>query len=505
MSELSLCIGLILIILYGLFCLSFSSLDSKLTNPLSKIGGVNLDRSASLNFVNLSLNDVYFFSRLWPIMLLVGYAVDFPLFTEDSNVAVPNIFYNVVTSTAYPYNNGIDVLLIILTIAIMQSFKSFESVLLLLLAFVGQLFMLHSCDLVSFYICLEAQNFCFLVLCALQPRSFKAGTNNNSAKRGSRPLAGVEASIKYLLLSAFSSGVLLFWFSVLYLRTGITTLSWGPLTSTPFDLTQSESIMDIVPQMLILIALMFKLGGAPLHIWMVDIYGGVKRQLLMVVSTAPKLSLFGFWVSTWHSVWTDFTVLLFVILSMVIGCLGAYNQPTLRSLFAYSTINEIGLLLMAIETAGFHSLFQHLTIYIVTMLLLWNQSDKRLFSILAVSLAGLPPLAGFFGKAWIFNSVATGAIAGPYLGVLVISLLCTGLSLVYYLRVFRLFSMSEHSTNKNIIYPAGTDPSQGQSHVMGVETRTYGVSALEINVKLTSFCVVFLIFAPLFYLKPFVL
>jgi len=57
-------------------------------------------------------------------------------------------------------------------------------------------------------------------------------------------------------------------------------------------------------------------------------------------------------------------------MSMIIGCLGAYNQPSLRALFAYSTVNEIGLMLMAIETAGFHSLFQHLTIYIVTMLLL---------------------------------------------------------------------------------------------------------------------------------------
>jgi NADH:ubiquinone oxidoreductase subunit 2 (subunit N) len=492
-SELSLCVGLIMIILYGLFSLSVSTGSSD-KNVLAKFGP-NLDRSASLKLVNLSLDDVYFFSRLWPLMLLLGYAVDFDYSSSDAG-----FFASVTQAISYPGNNGIDILLIILTVVIMQSFKSFESILLLLLAFVGQLFMLHSCDLVSFYVCLEAQNFCFLVLCALQPRTFKANMS-----RGSRPLAGVEASIKYLLLSAFSSGVLLFWFSVLYLRTGITTLSWGPLTSNAFDLTQSDSIMDIVPQMLILIALMFKLGGAPLHIWMIDIYSGVKRQLLMVLSTAPKLSLFGFWVSTWHSVWTDMTVLLFVVLSMVIGCFGAYNQPTLRSLFAYSTINEIGLMLMAIETAGFHSLFQHLTIYIVTMLLLWNQSDKRLFVVISVSLAGLPPLAGFFGKAWIFNSVANGALAGPYLGVLIISLFCTCLSLVYYLRVFRLFTMNESALGKNLIYPSGTDSAAGISHVMGVETRTYSASFMGINTKLTSFCIVFLLFAPLFYLKPFVL
>nr|YP_010846592.1 NADH dehydrogenase subunit 2 [Limnomonas spitsbergensis]WEV87805.1 NADH dehydrogenase subunit 2 [Limnomonas spitsbergensis] len=499
LSELSLIIGLISIILYGLFSLSMNSVFS---NEQVRESGV------SLKYVNLYLSDVYFFSRLWPVMLLLGSLSNVDLFLGLSTSNIAGLL-------AYPYNNGIDVLLILLTVVIMQSFRSFESILLLLLAFIGQLFMLHSCDLVSFYICLEVQNFCFLVLCGLQPRVLKynvptstlPGTphteNGNTHFNGqgpkvigSRPLAGVEASIKYLLLSAFSSGVLLFWFSALYLRTGITTLSWGPLTSNSFGVDSSAGLMDVIPQLLILLALMFKLGGAPLHLWMIDIYSGVKRQLLMYISTAPKLSLFGFWISTWHSVWTDFTILIFVAFSMIIGCFGAYSQPTLRSLFAYSTVNEIGLLLLAVETAGFHSLLQHLTIYIITMLLLWNNSDKRLFGILAVSLAGLPPLAGFFGKAWIFNSVATGAMSGPYLGLLIISLFCTGLSLVYYLRVFRLFSMGKNQNSNNVI---------GMGHNMGIETRTYGYSVLDLNIKLTSFCVIFLFFAPLFYIKPFVL
>jgi NADH:ubiquinone oxidoreductase subunit 2 (subunit N) len=489
LTELSLIIGLIMLIIYGLFCLSTQSSQLVVNStPLSN-GGASYNRSGF--GVNLWLSDCYFFCSILPIMFILDYAID--LFNAPfSNTTMIN------TS-----NSIIDILLVILTVVIMQSFRSFESKLLIIMAFIGQYFMLHSCDLVSFYICLEIQNFCFMVLCGLQPRSLFLVASNY--KTGRRPLAGVEASIKYLLLSAFASGFLLFWFSALYLRTGITTLSWGPLTSTAFDTTQSDSFIDVMPQMLILIALMFKLGGAPLHLWMIDIYSGVKRQLLMYISTAPKLSLFGFWVSTWHSVWTDLTVLMFVAFSMIIGCFGAYSQPTLRSLFAYSTVNEIGLMLMAIETAGFHSLFQHLTIYIVTMLLLWNNSDKRLFAILAISLAGLPPLAGFFGKAWIFNSVATGAMAGPYIGILAISLFCTCLSLVYYLRVFRLFSMSGISSGKNIILPTGIESNAGVAHNMGIETRTYGYSALYLNVKLTSFCVIFLIFAPLFYIKPFVL
>ena len=576
LPEISLCIGLIMIILYGLFSLSVKSPSLLPTKSISPVGNLlangyaesnrfssnhlpsipvalatGIDRSVSLNIVNLFLGDVYFFARLYPLMFLLGYFIDFSLNLSIFNIFNPTLWIN---AMSFPNNNGIDLILIVLTVVIMQSFKTFESTLLLLLAFIGQIFMMHSCDFVSFYICLELTNFVFLVLCGLQPRSLvqtsssfltqnsalipysgvdKGGiaspdglnllTKVNSTinphstmgiKRGaifdsaplvaygSRPIAGVEASIKYLLLSAFSSGVLLFWFSVLYLRTGITNISTGAITSA-FDINQDGTFIDIVPQFLILLALMFKLGGAPFHLWAIDIYAGVKRQLIMYLATAPKLSLFGFWVSSWHNVWTDYTVMLFVVMSSVIGCFGAYSQPTLRSLFAYSTVNEIGLLLMAIETAGFHSLFQHLTIYIITMLLLWSNTDKRIFAIIAVSLAGLPPLAGFFGKAWIFNSVAVGSLAGPYIGVLVISLFCTGLSLVYYLRVFRLFSMTSLTTNE--IYPAGLNSS---NQPLGISTRTYGGFSIFANTtsyKLTSFCIIFLVFAPLFYIKPFVL
>jgi hypothetical protein len=96
-------------------------------------------------------------------------------------------------------------------------------------------------------------------------------------------------------------------------------------------------------------------------------------------------------------------------------------------------------------------------------------------------------------------------MAGPYLGLLLISLFCTGLSLVYYLRVFRLFTMGGSVSNKNIVYPAGIDGNVGMMSNTGIETRTYGNVILDMNIKLTSFCVIFLLFAPLFYIKPFVL
>jgi NADH:ubiquinone oxidoreductase subunit 2 (subunit N) len=448
--ELDSLLSLILIIVYGLF---------------------------SLRSVNIHLADVYFFCRLYPILFVLGYYID---------------------SCSTTFTVSIDILLAILVFVIMYSFNSFESVLLLLFAFIGSYFMLHSVDLLTFYIALEAQNFSFLVLCGLQ-------SNKDSSS------FSVEAALKYFLLSAFSSGVLLFWFSTIYLQTGCSVLSF----SNCLDTSPLQTFM-------ILTAMMFKLGAAPLHLWVVQIYSSVKRSLLMYISTAPKLSLFGFWVSSFHSVWTDFSVVLFAMFSIVLGSFGAYSQPALRSVFAYSTVNEIGLMLMALETAGFNSLFQHLGIYIVSQILLWNLDDKRLFSVIAVSLAGLPPLAGFFGKAWIFwSTINVGWGSAPIdvrahpgsnssidnfssltsysnlYTVLIVALFCTGVSLVYYLRVLRLFWNSSQGVNCRVIQ-------FNRSRSVGISTvSTY--MPLDSRVMLISTCVILLIFLPIFLIKPFVL
>nr|YP_009123609.1 NADH dehydrogenase subunit 2 [Chlamydomonas leiostraca]AJN90470.1 NADH dehydrogenase subunit 2 [Chlamydomonas leiostraca] len=435
--ELDSLLSLILIIVYGLF---------------------------SLRSVNIHLADVYFFCRLYPILFVLGYYID---------------------SCATTFTLSIDILLAALVFVIMYSFNSFESVLLLLFAFIGSYFMLHSVDLLTFYIALEAQNFSFLVLCGLQ-------SNKDSSS------FSVEAALKYFLLSAFSSGVLLFWFSTIYLQTGCSVLSFSnSLESSPLQ------------TFMILTAMMFKLGAAPLHLWVVQIYSSVKRSLLMYISTAPKLSLFGFWVSSFHAVWTDFSVVLFAMFSIVLGSFGAYSQPALRAVFAYSTVNEIGLMLMALETAGFSSLFQHLGIYIVSQILLWNLDDKRLFSVAAVSLAGLPPLAGFFGKAWIFWATinATGknttsadvssltSYSNLYI-VLMVALFCSGVSLVYYLRVLRLFWNNSQGVNCRVIQ-------FNRPRSVSIST----VSAympLDSRVMLISTCVILLVFLPIFLIKPFV-
>lgn len=489
------------------------------------------------------LNDVYFFCRLIPLLFVIGHGVDSSLngtLLENAHTFV-----------------SFDMLLALLLFVIMFSFKSFESVLLLLFAFIGQYYMLHSVDLLSFYIALEAQNFCFLVLCGLPTltltapllrkvvasgtgsRSAAAGFSNNSSfgkpHSGRSPVGfSVEASLKYFLLSAFSSGVLLFWFSILYLQTGNSSIYFLSIDDGYFGYN--------IYSYQILCAMMFKLGAAPLHLWVVQIYSNVKRQLLMYISTAPKLSLFGFWINSFHGVWTDYSLLLFSLFSLVLGSFGAYSQPGLRSLFAYSTVNEIGLMLSALEVAGFHNLMQHFGIYIISQLLLWNIEDKRLFSVLAVSLAGLPPLAGFFGKAWILwglsavaASTAPSAVGagnsmhsiefasdshsvGLYV-LLLIALFCSIISLVYYLRVLRLFYNVGPSRNTFI---SGSGASSYAGNGINNITRLVsynnsrviptirtidipGFVDFDSRVYLTSACAVALFIVPFFLIKPFVL
>lgn len=497
LNSLDALISLILIIIYGLL---------------------------TLRNVNVAMPEIYFFSRLLPIIFVcfnLIFVNEGPFsFNKDThffdnkeiaqlskvgNLNILELSPSMEYTTLNNFNSGfLDLFYAILIVIVMssQSYQhntfglvSFESILMLLFTFIGGIFMIHSTDLLTFYIALEAQNFSFMILCGLHsPNVF-----------------GVEATIKYFLLSAFSSGVLLFMFSLMYLQTGQSSIRLltncinieNNIVTGSYDLNTY----------LFLSAMMFKLGAAPLHLWVVQIYGGVKRSLLLYIATAPKYSLFGFWIANFQTFWTDFTVVLFAIFSLILGSIGAYNQPTLRALFAFSTINEIGLLLLAVETAGFHSLFQHLGIYILSQALLWNIYNKRIFCFVGVSLAGLPPLAGFFGKAWIFWHTVTVGLYSP----LIIGLICTAISLVYYLRVLRLFPLtgkgSKNSINKFqqasmiITVPLIENNNNEGYKQTTINYKQYNTSKMENmnNSLLTTTLLIFLVFSLFFFIKPFVL
>lgn len=463
-----------------MFWCSLVELDAVLTLILLIVYGLgNLRNITGFSF------DINFFSRLFPILLLVGFLIESK--NLDLNLqSILNVFSLNDSLESVPVQGTlIEWALVALTIVILYNFRSLESLLLLLFAFIGQYYMLHSVDFLSFFIALEVQNFCFFVLCGLNR---ERGSNIQSSS------FSVEGALKFFLLSAFSSGVMLFWFSAIYLQTGQSSFTAiAPFNNESFSFFYTFMIVG---------ALMFKLGAAPLHLWVTQIYGNVTRSLLLFISTAPKLAFFGFWFNSFHDFYYTTSslsfspfygsVLFFAAFSLILGAFAAYTQPALRALFAYSTINEIGLLLSAVETAGWNTLFQHLGIYLISQVLLWNCFQRKYIAFLAVSFAGLPPLAGFFGKAWIFWHLST---VGFY-SILSLALFCTVVSLVYYLRLIRLFY--EEATPSLYIKYSGS--------VISPFSEKDGLLSLMADgltrEKVVATCFILLVAVPFFVIKP---
>lgn len=412
----------------------------------------------------INLQAVFTISKLKPLIYLVG------AFIENCNIS---------------FTPTMDFFIAILTIIVMDSLKNFEAILLILIAFIGNILMLHSIDIITFYITLEMQNFCYFVLAALIASKISSSFN-------------IEMAIKFFLLSSFASGALLYWFSNIYLLTGCTTLNIIHLNIFGLNATNETSY-------LILCCLLFKLGAAPMHNWVTSIYSGVKRALILYVNTIPKLCLIDLWQNILNLTLTYHSIIGFSIISLILGAFNAYNQPALRTLLAYSTINEMGLILLAIESNGFSSLYGHLFLYIINQIVLWHINDKTLLNIIAITLASLPPFANFLGKAYIFWN----AISSHLLISLIISLITVALSLVYYIRLIRLFYNTSGTINTRFINSSNNAILNTNrlllllpnSIVYNKNTIDYNYTA---NVGLIALSLITLIVIPVIIVKPFV-
>jgi NADH-quinone oxidoreductase subunit N len=347
-----------------------------------------------------------------------------------------------------------------------------EYFILILICIFGQHMLLQSVDLMSIYISLELQSFCLAILCSLNYKS----------------QFSVEAGIKYFLLSAFSSGILLLGMSLIYWSTGLTNcISIRDFVYTSYPIFENMKTSNFVSSTpigvdlllilgvwLVSLAFLWKLSAAPLHMWAADVYQGSWSSVTLILSTLPKVAVFGCWMSVWQSIWYGLwpnTMVFFSGISMLVGAIAAMGQVLLKRLLAYSSINHIGILLMALCSQGGSSsaLLTHLFIYLWTSLAVWGlilwpfkrpghfNEEIRLtqyiwdfqilwkthplaaitWVIVMMSLAGLPPIAGFLGKLsvfwWTLNAHQYALVA--------IALLTTLLSSVYYLRVVRIMYM----------------------------------------------------------------
>ncbi len=325
----------------------------------------------------------------------------------------------------------------------------FEYPVLMLLAAVGMMVMVSANNFMTLYLGLELQSLALYVLAAMRRSSLKSA----------------EAGIKYFILGALSSGLLLFGISLIYGKTGSLDFGIIAVTLVTADAMSSGLMVGLV---FILAGMAFKVSAAPFHMWTPDVYQGAPTSVTAFFAIVPKLAamailmrmLFGpfeLMVDQWQQI-----LVLMSVLSMLIGSFGGIAQTNLKRLLAYSSIGNMGYALigLVLHTAeGAAATLLYMLIYMITLggvfavLLAMRRDDIHHDNIsdfsglsktnpglayamaaLMFSMAGIPPLAGFFGKFVIFKS----AMAAGYEVLAVIGVLTSVVSAYYYLKLIKV-------------------------------------------------------------------
>jgi NAD(P)H-quinone oxidoreductase subunit 2 len=297
-----------------------------------------------------------------------------------------------------------------------------------------------------------------------------------------------EAALKYLLYGSMATAILLFGFSILYALAGTTSYT-GMAMNLSMNPLANPLLLSIMTVM-ILGGVCFKLSVAPFHMWAPDVYEGAPTPVVAFLSVVSKIAGFALAVRLFAAglpgVMTGWSALLSVlaVLSMTIGNVVALTQTNIKRLLAYSTVAHAGYLLLGLVVLtpdGLGSLLYYLVAYLFMNLgafaLVTRFEDitshtdisayaglvrKRplmalIFSVMLLSLAGIPITAGFFGKFFLFQSVATAG--NQYLWLVIVALLTSTISLYYYLNVIRLMLVAEPSEAVEAL-PAREHPEQ---------------------------------------------
>ena len=327
-----------------------------------------------------------------------------------------------------------------------NSIDKIEYPIIILASTLGMILMISSYDLIIFYLGLELQSLCLYILA-----SFKRDDERST-----------EAGLKYFVLSALASGLLLYGCSLIYGFTG----------STNFEII-SENLREantgaVFGMVFIIVGLAFKVSAVPFHMWTPDVYEGSPTSVTSFFALVPKIAALTVFIRFMYvpfinviSHWQ--TIIIFLsIASMILGAVAAIGQSNIKRLMAYSSIGHMGYALAGLApgtNAGIHSTIIYLTIYLVMNLgafgcifmmkrenvfyekindlsgLSKNHPMLALgFLIILFSLAGMPPLAGFFAKFYIFMAV----IEAKMYTLAIIGLVTTVVSAFYYLRIIKV-------------------------------------------------------------------
>ena len=329
----------------------------------------------------------------------------------------------------------------------------FELPVLMVLATLGMMLMVSSASFLSLYMGLELQSLALYVL---------ASFNRDN-------LRSTEAGLKYFVLGALSSGMLLYGISLIYGFTGST--EFAAIASVT---AASGAGLGVIFGLVFLIAgLAFKVSAVPFHMWTPDVYEGAPTPVTAYFASAAKVAALCLFLRAILIPFPDLIhqwrqIIIFIsVLSMVLGAVAAIGQTNIKRLMAYSSIGHMGYALLGLAagtTLGVRGVLIYLAVYVATNIGVFaciqamrrdgkaveNISDLAglartdlklalLFSMLFLSLAGLPPLAGFVAKFYIFLSAIEAGLIWPS----VIGVLASSVGLVYYLRLTAIMFFNE--------------------------------------------------------------
>ncbi len=337
-----------------------------------------------------------------------------------------------------------------------QGMARFEYPVLVMFATLGMMLMISANNLISLYLGLEMQSLALYVLASFQRDDMRS----------------TEAGLKYFVLGALASGMLLYGSSLIYGFTG--TTDFGAIAAL-FNSTAEggPSVGVIIGLVFILAGLAFKVSAVPFHMWTPDVYEGAPTPVTAFFAVGPKLAAialllrvmigpFGELAGQWQQI-----VAFISIASMVLGAFAAINQTNIKRMMAYSSIGNVGYVLIGLvvaDEAGIRGVLIYMAIYLFmtlgafTCILCMRRGGGMVedikdlaglsrshpmvalaMAIFMFSMAGIPPLAGFLGKLYIFMA----AINAQLYTLAVIGVLSSVVGAFYYLRVIKVMYFDE--------------------------------------------------------------
>jgi NADH-quinone oxidoreductase subunit N len=346
--------------------------------------------------------------------------------------------------------------------------KQFELPILMLLSLLGMMVMVSAGDFMSFYMGLELQSLTIYVLTASSRKNIKSS----------------EAGLKYFILGALSSAILLYGISLIYGFTG--SINFAYLATLKYSVLEHSSAI-LLGMVLIIVALCFKVAAVPFHMWSPDVYEGSPTPITVFIASAPKVAAIAIFIRLLTETFGGFAeqwqpIIIFVaIASMLVGALGAIMQKNIKRLLAYSSIGHIGYMLMGLAVSSpeaVKAILIYLAIYIAAVIGAFafimavkqshhsaDSADKKpledietlsglvksmpfiavAMAILLLSMAGIPPFAGFFGKFFIFKTVIDAGL----INLAIIGAVSAVISAYYYLRIIKIMFFDEVQENFN--------------------------------------------------------